>query len=105
MTRKFNLKVRIALAVGLALFCGCLFVGTEKDCGTGAARTKTIDLLGGEPMEMVWCPQADGFWIGKYEVAQKQWASMVRALSPIKDAFGVDIVANPSSFSSFPFRP
>ena len=100
MTGKFNLKVRLALVVGLALFCGCLFVGTEKDCGTGAVRTKMIDLPGGESMEMVWCPQADGFWIGKYEVTQKQWASMVRTLNPIKDAFGVDIVENPSSFSS-----
>ena len=100
MMGKFNLKVRLALAVGLALFCGCLFVGAERDCGTGAVRTKTIDLPGGESREMVWCPQADGFWIGKYEVTQRQWASMVRALCPIKDAFGVDIVETPSSFSS-----
>lgn len=38
MMDKLNLKVRLALAVGLALFGGCMLVCAEKDCGTGAVR-------------------------------------------------------------------
>ena len=38
MMDKLNLKVQLALAVGLALFGGCMLVCAEKDCGTGAVR-------------------------------------------------------------------
>ncbi len=64
--------------------------------------TKTITLPGGATMEMVWCPPrsfmmgspeseegryddetqhhvtlTEGFWIGKYEVTQRQWESVM----------------------------
>lgn len=65
-------------------------------------KTKTITLPGGEKMEMVWCPPGTytmgtpddepdrqsketlhkvtltkGFWLGKYEVTQAQWESVM----------------------------
>ena len=65
-------------------------------------KTKTITLPGGEKMEMVWCPSGTfvmgspesekgrarrehqikvtltkGFWIGKYEVTQRQYKSVI----------------------------
>lgn len=83
--------------------------------GRHAGDTKTITLPGGVTMEMVWCPpgsftmgspaseqghDADevqhpvtltkGFWLGKYEVTQRQWESVTGT--------------NPSRFQS-PDRP
>ena len=53
-------------------------------------KEQTILLPDGEPMRMVWCGpgvvrigfsgeerSVKGFWIGKYEVTQKQWASVM----------------------------
>ncbi len=70
--------------------------------GTVAGETKTITLPGGATMEMVWCPPGtfmmgspageegrynnetqhrvtltQGFWLGKTEVTQKQWKSVM----------------------------
>ena len=53
---------------------------------------KTITLPGGEKMEMIYCASGEyvygqdnvqvrmshGFWLGKYEVTQKQWKSVMR---------------------------
>ena len=71
--------------------------------GLSAGETKTIDLPGGAKMEMIWCPAGSfqmgspaseagrfadevphavtitkGFWLGKYEVTQAQWQSVMR---------------------------
>ncbi|MBP5511146.1 MAG: formylglycine-generating enzyme family protein [Kiritimatiellae bacterium] len=68
------------------------------------AKTKTITLPGGATMEMIWCPAGTfmmgtpeseperqsketlhevtltkGFWLGKYEVTQAQWESVMGA--------------------------
>ena len=58
--------------------------------GKTAGETKTITLPGGVTMEMVWCPPgtfkmggehqvtlAKGFWMGKTEVTQAQWKSVM----------------------------
>lgn len=70
--------------------------------GLHAGDTKTITLPGGVTMEMVWCPPGSftmgspaseqgrddseirhsvtltkGFWLGKYEVTQRQWESVM----------------------------
>lgn len=64
--------------------------------GEKAGETKTISLPGGVTMEMVWCPPgtfmmggdddenpphqvtlAKGFWMGKTEVTQTQWKSVM----------------------------
>lgn len=69
--------------------------------GTMAGETKTIDLPGGETMEMVWCPAGSftmgapfgegvisfetphsvkltsGYWLGKTPVTQRQWKSVM----------------------------
>ena len=69
-----------------------------------SGETKTITLPGGATMEMVWCAPGEfemgspasehgrfndesqrtvtiskGFWIGKYEVTQEQWKSVMRS--------------------------
>ena len=69
---------------------------------SSAGRTKTITLPGGAKMEMIWCPPGEfemgspltedgrfedevlhpvkltrGFWLGKYEVTQGQWKSVM----------------------------
>jgi len=82
--------------------------GTDRKSG----ETKVITLPGGATMEMVWCapgkfpmgsPETErgrfndetqrevsltkGFWIGKYEVTQRQWVSVMRTNpSRFKDA-------------------
>ena len=82
------------------------FKGSAAAAGGGApsaaGRTKTITLPGGAKMEMIWCPPGEfemgspltedgrfedevshpvkltrGFWLGKYEVTQGQWKSVM----------------------------
>ena len=87
----------------------------ESHLGSKVGDTKTITLPGGATMEMVWCPPGSfqmgsplseenrdsdemqhnvtltqGFWMGKYEVTQRQWESVMGE--------------NPSYFKS-PTRP
>ena len=58
-----------------------------------AGATKTVDLGGGVKLELVWCPPGTftmgslmaerrvtltkGFWVGKYEVTQRQWQAVM----------------------------
>ena len=86
-------------------------------CGKGGSpgETKTVTLPGGATMEMIYCPPGTykmgspatektrddsferpikvtltkGFWLGKYEVTQKQWKS-VMGTNPSKDEFQGD---------------
>ena len=76
-----------------------------------AGAKKTIKLPGGEKMEFVWCPPGTfmmgsptseegrdndeaqhrvtltkGFWLGKYEVTQKQWRSVMGSNPPTSRA-------------------
>ena len=45
---------------------------------TPAGTTKTIALPQGGGLEMVWCPGiGEGIWMGKYEVTQAQWKSVM----------------------------
>lgn len=45
---------------------------------TPAGTTKTIALPQGGGLEMVWCPGiGEGIWMGKYEVSQAQWESVM----------------------------
>ena len=88
---------------------------------TTAAKTKTVTLPGGATMEMIWCPpgtymmgrRADspckdshdvcppikvtltkGFWLGKYEVTQAQWKSVMGTNPSDKESFGDDLPVN-----------
>ena len=59
--------------------------------GPKTGKTKTITLPGGATMEMIYCVPGDyvygddntplhmdhGFWLGKYEVTQRQWESVM----------------------------
>ena len=74
----------------------------ELGVGTRVGETKTVTLPGGATMEMVWCPPgtfmmgspsneggrfnnekehqvtlSQGFWLGKREVTQRQWKSVM----------------------------
>ena len=76
--------------------------GTAGTASRKSGTTKTISLPGGETLEMIWCepgsfmmgsPVAEegrfddeplhpvtltkGFWLGKYEVTQRQWQSVM----------------------------
>ena len=79
---------------------------------SSAGRTKTITLPGGAKMEMIWCPPGEfemgspltedgrfedevlhpvkltrGFWLGKYEVTQGQWASVMGDEGSLRSRF------------------
>ena len=79
-------------------------VGTPQDGARKFGDTKTVTLPGGATMELVWCAPGKfemgspvdetgrfeneprhfvtltkGFWIGKYEVTQRQWESVMRS--------------------------
>lgn len=89
------------------------------------AKTKTVTLPGGATMEMVWCPpgtymmgrRADspckdshdvcppikvtltkGFWLGKYEVTQAQWKSVMGTNPSDKESLGDDLPVNNMSW-------
>lgn len=89
------------------------------------AKTKTITLPGGATMEMIWCPagtymmgrRADspckdshdvcppikvtltkGFWLGKYEVTQAQWKSVMGTNPSDKESLGDDLPVNNMSW-------
>ena len=88
-------------------------------------KTKTVTLPGGAKMEMVWCPagtymmgrRADspckdsndvcpqvkvtltkGFWLGKYEVTQAQWKSVMGANPSDPESSGDDLPVNNMSW-------
>lgn len=90
-----------------------------------AAKTKTVTLPGGATMEMVWCPpgtymmgrRADspckdshdvcppikvtltkGFWLGKYEVTQAQWKSVMGTNPSDSESLGDDLPVNNMSW-------
>ena len=77
--------------------------GTTVESARKSGETKTIALPGGATMEMIWCAPGKfemgspvdetgrfdnetrhsvtitkGFWLGKYEVTQRQWESVMR---------------------------
>ena len=79
-------------------------VGTPPDAVRKCGDTRTVTLPGGETMELVWCAPGKfemgspvdetgrfeneprhfvtitkGFWLGKYEVTQRQWESVMRS--------------------------
>ena len=84
---------------GVALCAGA----TASDNGRKCGDVKTVTLPGGATMEMVWCAPGEfsmgspdeemgrfddeirhsvtitkGFWLGRYEVTQQQWESVMR---------------------------
>lgn len=90
------------------------FKGGVAGGGTRSAarRTKTITLPGGAKMEMIWCPPGEfqmgspltedgrfedevlhpvkltrGFWLGKYEVTQGQWTSVMGDEGSLRSRF------------------
>ena len=93
----------VLIAVVSVLFQKTKLNGGEGlGAGLYAGDTKTITLPGGVTMEMVWCPPGSftmgspvseqgrfdnevqhlvtltkGFWLGKYEVTQQQWESVM----------------------------
>ena len=89
------------------------------------SKTKTITLPGGATMEMIWCPpgtymmgrRADspckdsndvcpqikvtltkGFWLGKYEVTQAQWKSVMGTNPSDTESLGDDLPVNNMSW-------
>ena len=85
------------------------------------AKTKTITLPGGATMEMIWCPAGTfmmgrredspckdssdvfpqikvtltkGFWLGKYEVTQAQWKSVMGTNPSDAESLGDDLPVN-----------
>ena len=86
-----------------------------------ANKTKTITLPGGATMEMIWCPAGTfmmgrredspckdssdvfpqikvtltkGFWLGKYEVTQAQWKSVMGTNPSDAESLGDDLPVN-----------
>ena len=84
-------------------------------------KTKTITLPGGAKMEMIWCPPGTymmgrrddspfkdsqdvhpqikvtltkGFWLGKYEVTQAQWKSVMGGNPSDKESLGDNLPVN-----------
>ena len=101
MKAKLHLTCLVAAAAALASADDSAAAAPESARKSG--EVKTITLPGGATMEMVWCAPgkfemgspADesgrfdnemrhtvtitkGFWIGKYEVTQRQWVSVMR---------------------------
>ena len=89
------------------------------------AKTKTITLPGGATMEMIYCPPGTymmgrrkdspcqeshdvcpqikvtltkGFWLGKYEVTQAQWKSVMGKNPSDSESFGDDLPVNNMSW-------
>ena len=94
------------LLITSALSAACLHAAESPKSVRRSGETRTIDLPGGAKMEMIWCapgkflmgsPESEegrfsdetlhevtltkGFWLGKYEVTQAQWQS-VMGLNP-----------------------
>ena len=92
---KHCLAVVFSAAFAASAFCA--------DGGLKSGATKTINLPGGVTMEMIWCEPGEfmmgskpdeagrfsdetlhkvtlrkGFWLGKYEVTQEQWLSVMK---------------------------
>ena len=89
------------------------------------AKTKTVTLPGGATMEMIYCPPGTymmgrrkdspckeshdvcpqikvtltkGFWLGKYEVTQAQWKSVMGKNPSDSESFGDDLPVNNMSW-------
>ena len=95
-------------SIGIAILAVVSLPGTsapvpEKGAVRKRGEVKTITLPGGATMEMIWCEPGEfimgspvdetgrfdnevrhkvsitkGFWLGKYEVTQRQWESVMR---------------------------
>ena len=99
--------------------------GTTGVSPVAANKTKTITLPGGATMEMIWCPpgtdmmgrRADspckdshdvcpqikvtltkGYWLGKYEVTQAQWKSVMGTNPSDPESSGDDLPVNNMSW-------
>lgn len=94
-------RIKDAEAVQASHPSGVPATATKSKIVYKTGDTKTITLPGGAKMEMIYCAPGDyaygtgnvqmhmdhGFWLGKYEVTQKQWKSVMRgteAESPFK---------------------
>ena len=99
--------------------------GNASATRTPNAKTKTVTLPGGATMEMIWCPPGTymmgrrkdspcqeshdvcpqikvtltkGFWLGKYEVTQAQWKSVMGKNPSDSESFGDDLPVNNMSW-------
>ena len=100
------MKTAHMLLIASAMATACLHAAESANSERKSGDTRTINLPGGAKMDMIWCapgkfmmgsPKAEigrfddeplhevtltkGFWLGKYEVTQAQWQS-VMGLNP-----------------------
>jgi formylglycine-generating enzyme required for sulfatase activity len=104
MKAKFITMWLVALASALSLSGQDVDNPAATQGGRKSGETRTVTLPGGAKMEMIWCapgtfcmgsPPGEqgrisnetlhsvtltrGFWLGKYEVTQSQWGSVMRS--------------------------
>ena len=96
------MKTKSAILFGIAVGCVPLFNCEAGSVAHTTGEVRTIVLPGGAEMEMIWCGPGSfemgspsdekgrfddeprhkveltqGFWLGKYEVTQRQWTSVM----------------------------
>lgn len=114
------------------VLCHCLLLSLETGCGNCHPRPvpgeeRVLVLPGGAEMSMIYCPPGSflmgspedeegrsedetlhavtltsGFWLGKTEVTQAQWCS-VMGCDPFEDPISMDWMGHPSDWQVYPF--